>query len=204
MRIAGLILVAAIALQGCKGSNTVTTTNGDTKREKIKLACGDMHVDPGKKHLDWKVENSSVFTQAKEVLVLPREYGLYSLDSTQMAEFFYALKNNQDLQLETVLPLPAPADCQMCTIRKFVKDGYQDVGTTITATGDCGEQELRATYVNGVLNMRIKWYDLDYAVTPVTANGKTYYIVYTKAADKSKQDQARPSNPEIVELKYDK
>ncbi|MCB0698379.1 MAG: hypothetical protein H6551_12450 [Chitinophagales bacterium] len=198
MKRLGSIVLIIVTLAACKGTDKMTSAT-DGRTVKKKAACGNMHIDMGQPHLDWYEENASVFNNAKEVVVLPKEYKVYSIDSVQLARFFTAINRNNTLS--TVVPLPKPADCRIFDMRNNLAPNFKPQPNTGQAIGKSADQEMILIYTNGKIEGLIKWFELKYAINTVQANGRSYYIVYTKQRMESLPDQLDMSNMELIENK---
>lgn len=202
----GIILISglAIGMVSCAGSSKVTKVKQEQKgTERRKLSCGDLHVDMNTPHLDWHEENRSVLNKTDEVLVLPKDYKVYSVDSAQLSSFFSAIQGNS--VVTTVLPLPAPAGCRLFDVKNDVKkDAAVPVGMTI-ASGESNGQKMTMSFYRNNLIAHINWFDIKYEMMTVKAGGNPFIIVYEKAAtppDTRKTQEE--TKPEIIELRYDK
>lgn len=192
------ILVAGLLLSSCTSveKSTSTTDTNDVKRKKS--ACGNLHVDMEVPHLDWFEENKSILNKSKEVLVLPKDYKVYTIDTTQLHNFFEALENKQNVA--TVVPLPKPAACQLFKIKP-----YKDERTTsvvpdaITGIGEAQGQKMVIGYSKskGLIDAHIDWFEIAYKVTTVMIENRPYFIVYEKVytlpqPDLTKQQKEPP------------
>ncbi len=201
-----IVLIGAIALglASCKGSSKVASARQDQNTtERKKLSCADVHVDMNTPHLDWFEENKAVLNKANEVLVLPKNYKVFSLDTAQFNSFFNAVQSGNTVI--TVIPLPAPADCQLFTFTNNMQKGAKLPQGMIMAVGESNGQKAALNYYRENLTAHINWFDMKFEMMTVKANGLPYVIVYEKMPPppdphKNKNDD----KPEIIELKYDK
>jgi len=201
-----IVLMAAIVLglASCKGSSKVTSARQDQNTtERKKLSCADVHVDMNTPHLDWFEENKSVLNKANEVLVLPKNYQVFSIDTTQLSSFFNAVQSGNTVI--TVLPLPSPAGCQLFTVTNNPEKGAKLPQGMIMAVGESNGQKAVLNFYRENLTAHINWFDMKYEIMTVKANGLPYIIVYEKMPPppdprKNKED----NKPEIIELRYNK
>lgn len=206
MKKAGIIVLITAALAACKGSETVTKNTADNSKKKV--ACADLHFDMGKPHIDWFEEKKSVFNNSEKILVLPKEYKVYSVDSAQVAEFFKYC-SMPGTKLESVVPLPKPADCRLFTFQNNSNDGANIPAGNAYTVGECLEQKMMLNYVNGQMKGLVEWYGIMFEllpiVVPIVTHNKTYYILYQKQMPKEDdvekiEKQTRQLN-EMVEYK---
>lgn len=206
MRLTVSIIALTIGLVSCTGSSKVATTGSNTtKAERKKMACADVHLEMSSTHLDWFAENSSILSKSDQVLVLPKAYKVYSIDSMQLSTFFNAIQKGETVN--TVIPLPAPADCQLFTINNNLKKDAAIPRGMISATGEAQGQKIALSYQNGYLTGYVNWFDIAYEIQTTTVNRQPYFIVYAKQpATENNNKNINPSDtrPEIIELKYDK
>lgn len=201
-----IFLIAAIVLGlvSCKGSSKVTSAGqGQNTTERKKLSCADVHVDMNTPHLDWFEESKSVLNQADEMLVLPKNYKVFSLDTAQLNTFFNAVQSGNTVI--TVLPLPTPAGCRLFTVSNNLKEGAKIPPGMIMAVGESNGQKAALNFYRGNLTAHINWFDIPYEMMTVKAKGQPYVIVYEKMPPPpdprvNKED----SQPEIIELRYNK
>lgn len=206
MRLTASIIALTIGLASCTGSSKVATTNSNSaKAERKKMACADVHVEMSSTHLDWFTENSSILSKSDQVLVLPKAYKVYSIDSAQLSTFFKAVQKGETVN--TVVPLPAPADCQLFTIVNNVKKDTNTPGGMISAAGEGKGQKMTLSYYNGYLTGNINWFDIAYEIQTTTVNKQPYFIVYAKQPppeNKNKNNNPAASQPQIIDITYDK
>jgi len=206
MRLTISILTLAIGLASCSGSNKVTTAKeGGKSIERKKMACGKVHVDMNEPHLDWFEENNSILSKADEILVLPKDYKVYTIESAQLNNFFSAIQNGKTLS--TVIPLPEPADCQIFTVKNNLKEGSRIPAGTTMGAGESNGQKMAISYYMGKLAANINWFDLQYEVTTVLIKGTPYILVYEKQLPppgKTKSTNQEVTKPEFIEIQYNK
>lgn len=201
-----LLLLLIVGLAACKGTNKVVSATEGTKDVKKKVACAGVHINEEQPHLDWFPENASVFNDSKEVVVLPKEYKIYSVSPVQMQAFFNALDSDPTKELTTVIPLPKPADCQVFTVRKHEVAGSKPLPGVVLTMGKAKGQEMELDYKDGKMVAHVIWFGLTYEVYPVSNGSQTYYVVYEK--QKVTNENNKPPVPEqkvkLEELKYDR
>lgn len=206
MRRSVFILSVAIALASCKGSNKVATVDDSGNITRKKTACSKLHVDMNKPHLDWYEADKSILNKSNEILVLPKDYKVYTIDTAQAREFFSALQNGQILN--TAVPLPAPADCQLFTVKKHrFKNEQKNIAGAVMAKGDSKGQELVIGFYQNMIEANVNWFDIEYEIKAKKIQGIPYMIVYTKMPPPVQNtDQKAKERPQlkIVERKYDK
>lgn len=193
------ILVIAAGLASCNGSNKVSKVNGDKSDiSRKKPVCGKLHVDMNEPHLDWYEEDNSVLTKSTELLVLPKEYKVYSIDTAQLNTFFNAIANKQTVR--TTVPLPKPADCQLFVVRQHNFKAAKSSATVTTAKGIANDQELALKYQQGNMEGYISWFDIDYQIITKFINGQPYFIVYTKQQLPTTAEDAKTKSPETPQM----
>lgn len=201
--LAGIVFIG-LALSSCTAGNKTTSVKGGDNTGRKKMACADIHVDMNTPHLDWFREHTSVLNKADQVLVLPKDYEVYSIDSARLADVFSII--NKGDKVATVIPLPQPAGCQLFTLHNNVPEGtYIRTGAT-PAAGEAKGQQIIASYYNGQLSANINWFDIKFEIKPVTVQGKPYFIVYTQQppAENKNLDKSINTTPELQEIRYDK
>lgn len=173
------------------------------------MACADVHVDMNTTHLDWIEENRSVFKNSGDgnqpLIVLPKEYKVYSLDSVQVQAFFTALNKGENLV--TAIPLPSPTGCQVFTITNNIPEGVRMPAGMVGGMGEAMGQKMSISYYHGDVTAHISWFDLPYEISTIRSGGKPYLIVYTKQAPPENPNIERdPSKytPQIQPILYDK
>lgn len=198
-----LVIAVALGLASCKGSSEVKSAARDNGTERKKLACAEVHVDMNTTHIDWYEENKSVLNASSEILVLPKHYRIYGVDTAQLSSFFAAIKAGKTIT--TVLPLPPPADCQMFTVSNNLKDGAKIPQGMIMAAGESNGQKVAMNYYRENLTAHIDWFDMKYEMMTVRAKGLPYIIVYEKMPPPPDPNKNKGDiKPEIIELRYDK
>lgn len=199
-----LILGTALALASCAGSGKVAKVKQDQGvTERKKLSCADVHVPENTPHIDWYEENKSVLEKSDEMLVLPKNYKVYSLDSAQVVAFFNSIQGGSSVS--TVLPLPAPANCQLFSITYDRKEGAKLPPGLIVAAGEGQGQKAMLNWYRGNLTAHITWFGLQYEMMTITAAGEPYILVYEKMPPPPNPKKNNEENvPEIIELRYDK
>ena len=206
MRKIACIVFLSMAIASCKSSSKSTASeNGQNTTERKKMACSDVHVEMNEPHLDWYTENSSVLSRSKEVLVLPKDYKVYSGDSTHLADFFDAIKNNKPAK--TVLPLPQPAGCRLFTVTNDIKEGNRLPTGMVMAAGESMGQKAAFNYYNNKLTIHVNWFDIEYELITIPIEGQNYYIVYEKMPppeNKNKDKNPEKSQLQLTEILYDK
>ena len=206
MRKIAYIVFLSLTIASCKSSSKSTSSaNAQSTTERKKMVCGDVHVDMKEPHLDWYAENNSVLSRSKEVLVLPKEYKVYSVDSTHLVEFIDAIKNNKSAK--TVLPLPQPAGCRLFTVTNDTKEGTRLPSGMIKAAGKCMEQTAALNFYNNNLTIHVNWFDIEYELITKQIEGENYYIVYEKMPppeNKNKDKDPAKSQLQLTEILYDK
>lgn len=199
-----LIAIIALGFASCKSGSKVTSAGAEQNTTgRKKLSCADVHVDMNTPHLDWFEENRSVLNRSGEVLVLPKNYKVFSLDTVQLNMFFNSVQTGN--RVVTVLPLPSPADCQLFTVTNNLDKGAKLPPGMIMAVGESKGQKAALTYYRKELTAHINWFDIHYEMMTVKAGGVPYVIVYEKMPpppDPRKNQQNQ--QPEIIELRYDK
>lgn len=197
-----LILSLAIGFASCKGTNKVTTAkDGIAQTDRKKAACGDLHIDMNQPHIDWYEESNSILSKSEEILVLPKDYKVYAVDTAQLAAFFNAVQNKKTVS--TVVPLPKPAGCQLFTV-KYGEDMHVTAGT-IAGLGECKGQQLKLTYYMGKMGGYVNWFELEYEMITKYIQGKPYVLVYSKMPPpKTENLPSDPATPVLQEIKYDK
>lgn len=204
MKYLAYILAPVLLLASCTGSNKTVAGKNDNHNPRKKMACADVHIDMNTPHLDWVIESNNVLNKADYVLVLPKEYYTYSIDSAQLVTFFRAVNNGETLK--TVIPLPKPAGCQVFTVHNNLPESANIAGA-FTITGDAMGQKLMAGYGNGNFVAQVNWFDINYEIMTVTVQGAPYFIVYAKQPPaENKNIDRNPANtmPQIQEIRYDK
>ncbi len=204
MRLSIPILILAISFASCKGSNKVATANdADNGTERRKMACGKIHVDMNQPHIDWFEENNNILNKSTELLVLPKNYKVYALDTAQLSKFFGAVANNRTVT--TVVPLPKPADCQLFTVKNNVKEGVRITKGATMGEGECNGQKMGISYYLGKLAGFIDWYGLKYEIITIFIQNNPYAIIYEKMPPPEKDpNDILLTEPVIEEIKYDK
>ena len=200
VRLTAIVLI--IVLASCQGSNKVVSANKDNTPERKKLACAQTHVDMNTPHIDWFEEESNVFNKAPEIIVLPKNYKVYSVDRSKLDTFFNTIKSRQTVT--TALPLPSPAGCQLFEVKNNLKEGARIPPSLTMGLGIAQEQKAALSYnsYNGEMVVHIDWFGLFYEISPVTANNKRYYIVYEKEPPEEKiGDKQNNNNLQLVEYK---
>lgn len=198
-----LAITLTLGLAACKGSSEVKNAVRDNGTERKKLACAEVHVDMNTTHIDWYEENKSVLNASSEILVLPKNYKIYGVDTSQLSSFFAAIQSGNTVS--TVLPLPTPAGCQLFTLNNNVKNGAKIPQGMIIAAGECNGQKATFNYYRQSIAAHIDWFDIQYEMMTVRAKGLPYIVVYEKMPpppDPNKNQQQ--DKPEIIELRYDK
>ncbi len=201
MKQTGIIVLIALTIASCRAGRE--TANSDIQQNNRKVACADIHVDMGQAHIDWFEEKSNVLNKSKELIVLPKEYKVYSVDSTQIAEFFNKI-HDQGATLSSVVPLPEPAGCRLFEFRNNIKEGATPPAGHIFTYGVCLEQKMMLNCDRyGTMHGFVEWYELLYEIMPVKANGTTYYVVYQKQKQQKEtpQKQAPKGSDQLIEYK---
>lgn len=198
-RIAYILFIAG-GFASCKGSDKISSAgNEQAEVTRKKPVCGKLHVDMNEPHLDWYEENSSVLNKSTELLVLPKDYKVYSVDSAQLNRFFKAIANNKTVK--TVVPLPKPADCQLFTVKSHTYMPTRKLmPNAITAKGLAKGQELVLGYDNGLLDGFVSWFEIDYQIITKYVQGKPYLIVYTKQQLPAPAEEAKKKSPQKQEM----
>lgn len=198
-----LIAALALGLASCKGSSKVTSARQDQNTaERKKLACAQVHVDMNTPHIDWYEADKSILNSTGEILVLPKNYKIYGVDTTQLGSFFRAAQAGNTVI--TVLPLPSPAGCQLFIVNNPEERGKIPQGM-IKAAGESNGQKATFNYYRENLTAHVNWFDIQYEMMTVKAKGLPYVIVYEKMPpppDPNKNQQE--AKPEIIEFKYNK
>lgn len=198
-----LLITIVLGLASCKGSSEIKTAGRDNGSERKKLACADVHVDMNTTHIDWYEENKSVLNASSEILVLPKSYKIYGVDTSQLRSFFAAIESGKTAS--TVLPLPSPAGCQLFTMSNNLKDGEKIPHSMIMAMGESNGQKAALNYYRENLTAHINWFDLKYEIMTVKANGLPYMVVYEKTPPPPDPNKNRKEQkPELIELRYNK
>jgi hypothetical protein len=198
-----LVILTTLGLASCKGSSEVKTAARDNGTERKKLACADVHVDMNTAHIDWYEENKSVLNTSGEILVLPKNYKIYGVDTSQLRSFFNAVQAGNTVI--TVLPLPSPADCQLFTVNNNLKEGAKVPQGMIMAAGESNGQKAALNYYRENLTAHINWFDIQYEMMTVKANGLPYIVVYEKTPPPPDPNKNRKEEkPELIELRYNK
>lgn len=167
-----------MSLTACRGTNEATTNATDTNKVvRKKTACSKLHVDMNQPHLDWYETDKTILHKANEILVLPKDFKVYSIDTAQLNSFFNSIGNGQTAV--TAVPLPTPAECQLFTVA--LNKQAKNTGNTIVAIGKAKEQDLFINYFNNNMKAIIDWFDIKYEITSVSVQGLPYFIVYEKA-----------------------
>lgn len=198
-----LIATIALAMASCKGSSEVKSAVREHETERKKLACAQVHVDMNTPHLDWHEADKSILNSTGEILVLPKNYKIYGVDTAQLRSFFGAVQSGNTVI--TVLPLPSPAGCQLFTVSNNPEEGAKIPPGMIMAAGECNGQKAAFNYYRENLTAHVNWFDIQYEMMTVKAKGLPYVIVYEKMPpppdpNKNLQD----AKPEIIEFKYNK
>lgn len=173
MRQSVIFLLSVTLLAACTGSSKVTDTGDGSKTSRRKAECSKLHVDMNSPHLDWYEVDKSVLYKSNEILVLPKSYKVYNIDTAQLNAFFNSIADGQ--KINTAVPLPSPADCQLFTIKL-----RQKRGTSLDATGESMGQKIIMAYTNGKLSGLVNWFDIEYEIQTQIIQGMTYVLVYTK------------------------
>lgn len=179
------IAILGAMLAACNSSEKLTSNNEGGKTTKKKVACADMHIDMGKAHLDWVKEKESVLQDDSKLVVLPKEYTVYSIGNGQLTTFFEAVKNNTDVQpLETVVPLPY--GCIVFPVKERTDISLQMrkmYPNTTLLVGEKDGYELNLSFDGTKMSGRVKSATQQYDIMPMVANGYVYYMVYEKAQE---------------------
>ncbi len=195
-----LIITIVLGLASCKGSSEVKSAPRDSNAERKKLACADVHVDMNTTHIDWYEENRSVLNASSEILVLPKNYRIYGVDTAQLRSFFAAVHAGRTLA--TVLPLPSPAGCQLFTVSNNLNDNAKIPPGMIMAEGESNSQKAALNYYRESLAAHIDWFDIQYEMMTVRANGLPYIIVYEKMPPPQDPNKnLKEEKPEIIEFR---
>gem|GEM_PF-6440274 len=204
MRLSIPIIILAICFSSCKGSNKLATANeSDNVPERRKMACGKVHVDMNQPHIDWFEENNSILNKSTELLVLPKDYKVYALDTSQLRQFFAAVANSRTVN--TVVPLPKPAECQLFTVTNNVQEGIQVTKGATMGEGECKGQKMGISYFRGQLAGIVNWFGIEYEIKTVFIEGSPYALVYSKMPPpENKHKRVDYTEPVIQEIKYDK
>ncbi|MCB0697160.1 MAG: hypothetical protein KDC07_07330 [Chitinophagaceae bacterium] len=206
MKLKTFILILTLALASCKGSNKVVTTNNTGNSEiRKKIACGKEHVEMNKAHIDWFEANNSILNKSTEVLVLPKDYKVYSIDTSQATVFFNTVGSGATAT--TVIPLPSPADCQVFTVKNNVKEGAHVTKGATMAVGECKGQTMGISYYMGKVAANVNWFGIEYELKTMFIQGEPYVIVYSKMPppeNNNKNKDKAKTEPEVIEIRYDK
>lgn len=194
------ILITATTLLSCTGTNKVADVQQKGNTQRRKAACGKVHVDMNKPHIDWYEADKSALYKSTEAIVLPKDYKVYTTDTAQLTGFLNALNNGS--KMEMVVPLPAPADCQVFTIHKY-KDPK---APGIIAEGESKSQKIYLSLNKGMINGWVKWFEIEYRIIAQRIEGIPYYIVYTKVdmPENKTQKESSTNNYELKKVRYDK
>lgn len=202
-------LAGVLAISSCKTGSKVANNTTEGNKAHKKLACADVHVDINTPHLDWMIENNSTLNKSlakmTNVIVLPKDYAAYSIDSAQLTNFFTAI--NQGERLQTSVPLPKPAGCQVFTLHNNIPEGTHVPGGMVAAVGDAMNQKLSASLYNGNLTAHINWFDIMYEVMTINTPDGDYIIIYAKQPppeNKNIEKDPAKYTPQIQEIRYDK
>lgn len=197
MRRSIIFLAQVILLASCTGSSKTATTTGGKQADRKKAECSKLHVDMNQPHLDWYEADKDVLNKSNEILVLPKDYKVYTIDTAQLSTFFSTIDAGQSLN--TAMPLPAPAGCQLFTVKL-----RQKRGTTVYATGESMGQQVNMSLNNGLLFGMVNWFDIEYEIRSQKILGQTYTLVYEKMPPPP-QDTTKPKpHIQLRELRYDK
>ncbi|HEY9178478.1 MAG TPA: hypothetical protein VIN07_12340 [Flavipsychrobacter sp.] len=199
-----LIAIIALGFASCKSGSKVTSAGQEQNTTgRKKLSCADIHVDMNTPHLDWFEENRSVLNKSGEVLVLPKNYKVFSLDTSQLSMFFSAVQTGNTVV--TVLPLPSPADCQLFTVTSNLEKGAKLPPGMVMAVGESNGQKAAFSYYRKDLTAHINWFDIKYEIMTVWVEKSPYAIIYEKMpAPPDPRKNQQNQQPEIIELLYDK
>lgn len=192
------ILIAGFSLAilgSCKGTDKLS--NSGSKQVAKIVACSNVPIDLGKPHIDWYEEKRSVLISSNNrdnVLVLPKEYEVYSISNTQVAQFFTAVKGGEQLQM--VVPLPYPSGCRAFSM---VQDKE---GATQQLTNTERQYKLKVAYDGNIIGGYATVDDETYRLMPVKNNDKWYCVIYKKEKRMS-NDNAVPKG-QVIKKRYDK
>lgn len=204
MRKVYILALVALGWASCTGSNKVAKDdNGNNVTNRTKAACGNLHVDMDKPHIDWFETDKSVLSKSSEILVLPKEYKVYSVDTAQLNNFFAAIEKGQTVV--SAFPLPKPAECQLFTLKapKNKTPGL-DMPGAVTAQGECKGQKMNLTYHNGKAGAYVNWFDIKYRISTILIEGLPYLIIYEQQTPPPIQNGNKTSSPKIMQIRYDK
>lgn len=199
-----IICIGLLTLGACKGTDKVSS--GGKQKTKV-VACSNVPIDLGKPHVDWYEEDKSVLDSADEMLVLPKEYKIYSISNKQLDDFYTSINSGE--QLTMVVPLAGDAGCQTFTMHKDsitsaqVKKMYPN---TQMLKGISGTSVLNVAYDGSTMNALATVGSDQYNVMPVKAKSAWYCIVYKKAEVKVDKEQRSnvPNEGVIIQNRYDK
>lgn len=191
------ILIAGFSLAilgSCKGTDKLS--NSDSKQVAKTVACSNVPIDLGKPHIDWYEEKKSVLANnnTDNVLVLPKEYEVYSISNTQVAQFFTAVKDGEQLQM--VVPLPYPSECKAFTMEQDTQ------GPTQQLTNTERQYKLKVAYDGNIIGGYATVDEETYRLMPVENNDKWYCVIYKKEKRKSNVN-AMPKG-QVIQRRYDK
>lgn len=191
------ITVAALGLLmlgACKVGDKVASNN--TKQMTRVASCGDIPIDLAKPHIDWYKESRSVLNtnSTDNVMVLPKEYEVYSLNKTQIETFFAASAAGEQLNL--VVPLAYPVGCKSFPMKN-------DGGTPQQLKSIDRQYTLKVVYDGKALSGFAVVDDETYRIMPVQNNNAWYCVVYKQAKQPANDNKATPQG-QVLQQRFDK
>jgi hypothetical protein len=167
----------------CLSCKTSQKTASAAKKATRPVACAGLAITSI--HFDWIIEKDDALSGYTE-RPLPKEYKVYSIDSTQLAAFFnYAQEHPNDSGLQISVPLPDPQGCRVFDVPNIkVRPGKDNTFMTgLTGTdAEIKENTIKMNFDGQQIHASVNWFSMLYVVLPVVYNTKIYYLLYSRAS----------------------
>jgi hypothetical protein len=173
-----ILPLSLLVFSSCKLTKSGTTS----KKGNTSIACSGLEIT--NPHFSWMNEKDDALNGYTEK-PLPKDYKVYSIDSTQLVNFFtYAKTHPKDTSLKILIPLPSPIGCQLFVLPILKTRSNHD--NTFEMTGMWGtgienkDNKIKINYDGKKLLANVIWDHSYYSALPINYNEKTYYIIYLR------------------------
>jgi hypothetical protein len=193
------VVIVALVLWSC-GSAKKTTASGNKGKNGRQVACP---VIEGQPQLSWYVESNLVLDSIK--MKQPPGAKVYSLDTTEAKEFFRLFRDSAGKYNKVLmtLPLPAPNECKTFDVsvsgvmNAKLREKYPEI-IALEGRATNGRGDARINYDGHKMKIQVNMNGEIILINALRHRGRTYYVVYARAASTDKkepfEESGKPQN----------